>query len=149
MIDSEIEDDFENEYIDHLFRASKHLEKLVQSIDKENGQRVFIYDTNAVLEAPAAIIVYLALFCRHSDWNDIEALKTYVKSYNKQIMPNMPIIAKCILKYKDFQNEQRELRRKEEEERLRLEAEEAKRRALQKAKEEAERLRLLKLAAEE
>ena len=48
-------------------------------------------------------------------------------------MPNMPIIAKCILKYKAYQDEQRELRRKEEEERLRREAEEAKRRALKLA----------------
>jgi len=78
------------------------LEKLVQSINKEQGQRVFIYDTNAVLEAPAAIIVYLALFCRHPEWNNIEALKTFCKQYYKDIMPNMPVIAKCILKYKAF-----------------------------------------------
>jgi len=104
LVDSEIEDDYEMEYIDHLFRASNHLEKLVQSIDKANGQRVFCYDTNAVLEAPAAIIVYLALFCRHSEWNNIEALRTYVRAYNKQAMPNMPIIAKCIMKYKEFQD---------------------------------------------
>ena len=74
-------------------------------------------------EAPGLVIVYLALFCRHEDWDDLPALAKYLNGFAKNILPNMRIVELTIEKYRKFQEEQRKKRLVEEEERRRREAE--------------------------
>jgi len=80
---------------------------------------VFLHDTNAVNEAPAVVIVYLALFLKHEDWDDTEALKRFVQSFDRLALPNMYIVNETIRRNKKFQDAQRERLRLEEEKRRR------------------------------
>ena len=149
MVNAPIEDDYDYEYCDNLFRAAKELDKLVRKCKIRDGQAVFVHDTNAVTEGPALIIVYLALFLAHKDWEDIYALEKFVKMYDKRAMPNMRIVKMTIEKYKKFQEEMRDRLRREEEERRRAELEAQRLAELRAAQQEAERIRKLRLAEEE
>lgn len=80
---------------------------------------MFLHDTNAVNEAPAVVIVYLALFLKHEDWDDTEALKRFVQSFDRLALPNMYIVNETIRRNKKFQDAQRERLRLEEEKRRR------------------------------
>lgn len=90
---------------------------MIESIDVPGGQGVYLHDTNAVNEAPAVVIVYLALFLRHEDWDDTEALKRFVETYDIDAMPNMYIVNETIRRNKKFQDAQRERLRTDEERR--------------------------------
>jgi len=78
-IASEIEDDEEDEYCEQLFNAAVKLGELIDETDIANNQAVYVHDTNAVTEGPACVIVYLALFLAHEDWDDTEKLRKFVQ----------------------------------------------------------------------
>ena len=102
FVASEVEDDYEDEYCEQLFRAACELDKLLSQVDIPEGQGVFVHDTNAVTEAPGLVIVYLALFCRHEDWDDHPALLKYLRGFHKNVLPNMRIVDMTIEKYRKF-----------------------------------------------
>lgn len=77
---------------------------MVDEIDISR-ESIYVHDTNAVTEAPAVVIVYLALFLAHPDWNDTEALKRFVAQYDNHSMPNMPVVIETIKRNKKFQDE--------------------------------------------
>jgi len=130
---SEVEDDHEDEYCEQLFNASVSLDKLLNAVDVPGGQGVFLHDTNAVTEAPAVVIVYLALFLKHEDWDDTEALKRFVQTYDKLAIPNMYIVNETIRRNKKFQDAQRERLRLEEERRRKGELDQIKKGELRAA----------------
>lgn len=74
-MESEVEDDIEDEYIEHLFRAAKRLDELVGKCKTGDGEAVYVYDTNGATSAPTLVVVYLALFIKHPDWQDVYALQ--------------------------------------------------------------------------
>ena len=102
MLTSEVEDDVEGEYCDDLFRACLELDKCFSAINVEAGQHVFVYDTNAINMAPTLVICYLALFLRHKDWDDLPALKKYLRNYNRLEMANLKIAHMVIERNKAF-----------------------------------------------
>ena len=110
---SEVEDDDEDEYCEQLFNAAVKLGDLIDDAEGEQSQSVrghsqpgiYVHDTNAVTEAPATVIVYLALFLAHKDWDDTEALRKFVQHYDKHSMPNMYIVNETIKRNKKFQDE--------------------------------------------
>lgn len=111
-----------------MFKASCELDKLFTKIDVPGGQGVYVHDTNAVNEAPTLVVAWLALFCRHPDWEDLEALRKFLKEFNSTVMPHMKIVNLLIEKYRKFQEEQRLKRLKEDEERRKREEEEKRKR---------------------
>ena len=95
------------------------------------------------------MIVYLALFIKHKDWQSVEELYQYVENQYRWQDANLKIAKMVIERNKDFQNKQYQLFL-EEEERKKREAEEAERQRLLNANmSDAERERLRKLKAEE
>ena len=40
---------------------------------------MYVYDINAVSEGPTLAVCYLALFLKHKDWDDLPALKKFIK----------------------------------------------------------------------
>lgn len=66
-----------------MFNAAVKLGRLVEKMELDMNSRgneggVYIHDTNAVNEAPGVVIVYLALFLAHDDWEDTEKLRQFV-----------------------------------------------------------------------
>ena len=95
------------------------------------------------------MIVYLALFIKHKDWQSVEDLYQFVENQYRWQDANLKIAKLVIERNKDFQNKQYQLFL-EEEERKKREAEEAARqRELNANMSDAERERLRKLKAEE
>lgn len=94
-----------------MFNAAVKLGRLVESIGPDSNpglSGVYIHDTNAVNEAPGVVIVYLALFLAHPDWEDTEKLRQFVQGFDKHSLPNMYIVNECIKRNKKFQDEQRD-----------------------------------------
>lgn len=66
---------------------------------------MYVYDTNAVTEAPSLVVAYLALFLKHKDWDDLEALAKFVRQYDKHAMPNLAVVRLLLARNKKFQDE--------------------------------------------
>lgn len=73
-----VRDDQQSQYADHLFHAVQKLNAL-----REAGLQVFAHDGAGVSRICTLLIVYFALYIKHEKWNDVEALRLYIKSeYN-------------------------------------------------------------------
>lgn len=135
----------ENQYCNDLFRAALQLHDLRDI----KGQQVYLNCTAGVSRGPTLMIVYLALFIKHKEWQNVEELYQYIENQYRWQDANLKIAAMVIERNKDFQDKQYQLYL-EEEERKRREAEEAERQRLLNANmSDAERQRLLKLKNEE
>jgi hypothetical protein len=64
---------------------------------REAGLQVFAHDGAGVSRICTLLIVYLALYIKHEKWNDLEALRIFIKSeYNSWQEPNMQAVNKVI-----------------------------------------------------
>jgi len=102
IINSPVEDFDEDDYCDMLFKAACILNRMV----KEQGLMTYVNDTNGVSRVATLMMVYLALFIRHKQWNNLQALQSYLKTVYPQGRPNMEMVEKVIEENKDFQNQQ-------------------------------------------
>jgi hypothetical protein len=140
-----ISDVKEEEYMEQLFEASKHLFDL---IDRKQEQ-VFMHCSAGASRGPTLAMVYLAIFLKHKYWNNIPELQKWIKANYYMSLANIDIVLKVIERNREFQSKQK-LNYEDEEERRRRAAEEAERlRQLKLAQDEAERIRLLRLAEAE
>jgi hypothetical protein len=144
-INEPVSDVDENQYCNDLFRAALQLHDLR---DIKN-QKVYLNCAAGVSRAPTLMIVYLALFIKHKDWQNVDELYQYLENQYRWQDANLKVARLVIARNKDFQEKQYKLYL-EEEERKRREAEEAERQRLLNANlSDAERQRLLKLKEQE
>lgn len=135
----------EEDYIQYIVTAATELNDLINN----RGQKVFIHCYTGISRAPTVIIAYLALFLRHPAWNDLEELRTYLRRYYGMGEPNMRAVKLCIERNQAIQNRERK-RYEADLERQRLLDEEQRRKDRMKSDaDEAERLRLKRLAEAE
>ena len=73
----------------------------------DDEQEVFLHCTTGISRAPTLVIVYLALFLRHKNWDNLNDLEAFVKSAFPQASPNMDAAQKCVEANRDFQAKQR------------------------------------------
>lgn len=145
VVNYPVSDINEDEYIENLFQASQHLHDLIDI----KGHHVFVHCSSGVSRAPTLVLVYLALFLQHKHWDNLTELHNFVLEYYHVSMANLIIAQKCIEVNREFQSKHRS-NYEDEEERSRKAREEAERlRLLKIAQEEAERLRLQRLAEQE
>ena len=72
----EVSDVSETEYCQSLFEASKILNDLIN----DQGHKVFLNCTAGVSRSPTLAIVYVALFIKHEQWDDIEQVYELVEN---------------------------------------------------------------------
>lgn len=140
-----VSDAIEDEYITNLFEAAKVLDQLLN----DDEQEVFLHCTTGISRSPTLVIVYLALFLRHKNWDNLTELEAFVKKAFPQAVPNMVVAKKCIEKNRDFQAKQRKRYEKELRNKKEGKDEAERQRLLRLAQEEAERLRLRRLAEQD
>jgi len=141
LANSSVMDADEEDYGDDLFNAACAMNNMV-----EKGYTVYVHDTNGVSRVSTLILIYIALFLRHKQWNNIPALQQYLKVQYPQGHPNMEMVNQVIEDNKDFQQQQLKKWRDAEERRKR-QAEEADKNKKNQAKmDDAQRLKLLQLA---
>lgn len=75
-INEPVSDVEEDQYCNDLFRAAMTLHDL-RDIKQKN---VYLNCTAGVSRGPTLMIVYLALFIKHKDWESVEDLYQYVEN---------------------------------------------------------------------
>jgi hypothetical protein len=60
------------EYCRSAFQAALKLEELINV----NEQHVFLHDITGISRAPTILMVYFAVMCRHSSWENLGELRT-------------------------------------------------------------------------
>jgi len=145
FLNSAVCDYEEEQYAEGLFKAACVLNTLAN----EKGYTVYVHDTNGVSRVATLMLVYIALFLKHKQWNNLPALQQFLKMQYPQGHPNMDMVKKVINDNKDFQNQQLKKLQDDEERRRRQAEESGRQKQLQDANDEAERIRLLRLAEAE
>lgn len=145
FLNSPCKDLHEDEYAEHLFKAVCVLGSMIN----DKGYIVFMHDTCGVSRCTTLFIIYLALFIKHSKWNNLPELEKFAKSKYPEGVPNMEMVKRVVDENKDFQNLQLRKLKEDEENKHRNKAEADRQQQLQNANDEAERIRLLRLAEQE
>ena len=71
---------------------------------RENGLKVFAHDGSGVSRIVTLLIVYISIFVKHEKWNDLEALRMYIKSeYTSKQEPNMQAANRVVGENKSLQ----------------------------------------------
>jgi protein-tyrosine phosphatase len=95
-----ISDVKEDEYMEQLFEASQHLFEL---IDKQ-GHHVFLHCSSGVSRGPTLALVYLSLFLKHKDWNNLLELHKWIRSLYQFSLANIDLAQRVIERHKEFQS---------------------------------------------
>ena len=112
----------------------------------EHGEEVFVHCTTGISRVSTLVLVYLAIYCRHKQWNNVDALKSMLKNHYDLSFPNMQAVNLCIEKSKQLQEKNR-LRFEADQKNKKSEKDELERRKqLKIAQDEAEKIRLQRLA---
>ena len=145
VVNYPVDDVFLDDYVEALIGAAKQLDKMIN----EQGEEVFVNCTTGISRAPTLILVYLSIYCRHKQWNNLDALANYLKDAFPNSQPNLMAVKLCIERCKSLQA-QNKIRFEKDQKNKKAAKEEAERRKqLKIAQDEAERLRLKRLAEQE
>lgn len=134
-----------DEYCGMLFKAAKLLNKTCNT----KGEKLFLQCSTGSSRTMTLIIVYLALFLKHPQWQNLDELERFVIQENPKAQANMAAAYKTVRDNQAFQREQMK-KLEDEEARKRKEMDDAERRKqLLALQEELDRLRRTRMAEEE
>ena len=71
----EIADIYEADYADKLFQAVQVLYRMRD----EEGHKVFLHCTTGVSRGPTLMLVYMALYIKTKDWNNMDSIYDYME----------------------------------------------------------------------
>jgi predicted protein tyrosine phosphatase len=98
VINVPINDMREEDFIKGLFDASVAIDHLINEKDK----KVYVHCTSSITRSPSAVITYLCLFMRASDWKNPQRVAALVKDFHKIAHPNMVAIQKTLILNNEF-----------------------------------------------
>ena len=70
-------------------------------------KKVFLHCTAGVSRGPTLMIVYLSLYLKHKDWNDLDKIYDYVEKEFPWQDANITVAKKVVEQNKAFQDQQR------------------------------------------
>ena len=145
VVNHPVEDLFLEDYVDQLISAAKQLDIMIN----EQGEEVFVNCTSGISRAPTLVMVYLAIYCRHKQWENLDALKNFIVESHPNALPNLQAVKLCVEKCKSLQAQNKIRFEKDSQNKKAAKEEAERRRQLKAAQDEAERLRLKRLAEQE
>lgn len=80
------------ENLNNLLNAAAYLDDMIN----EKGLKVYVNCASGHTRAMSVIMVYLAFYKKHQDWNDLERLSKKLQQEYPMSFPNMKAVEKII-----------------------------------------------------
>lgn len=98
IINFQVSDLCQEEYCNQLFTAAQILHNLVSN----EKRKVFLHCTAGVSRGPTLMIVYLSLYLKHKDWDNLDKIYDYVEAEFEWQDANITVAKKVIEQNKAF-----------------------------------------------